>query len=138
MAERLFGLETEYALTALSANGEAVDRDETLMSMMDVARAKLPSLPDGTGRGLFLQAGARLYIDAPDHPEYSTPGGIQSVGRGALRPRRRGDVSRIHGWPICSSGASRAASLRAFCCSAATSTTAARVRLGGVNRVSSI
>jgi hypothetical protein len=73
MAERLFGLETEYALTVLGRGGGAIDRGPGLDRLMQLARRRHPNLPDNTGRGFFLASGARLYIDVPDHPEFSTP-----------------------------------------------------------------
>ncbi|HVO28042.1 MAG TPA: proteasome accessory factor PafA2 family protein [Candidatus Margulisiibacteriota bacterium] len=73
MTERLFGVETEYALTGLDARGLPIDRESVLSHFMALARARLPHIPDVTGRGLFLATGARFYIDAPDHPEFTTP-----------------------------------------------------------------
>ncbi len=73
MAERLFGIETEYALTGLDAGGKPINRDTVLAQLMRLARERLPHLPDTTGRGVFLANGARFYIDVPDHPEFTTP-----------------------------------------------------------------
>ncbi len=73
MAERLLGIETEYAFTALDAAGAPVDRLAALRRLMRLARDRYPSLSDSTGQGLFLGNASRLYIDVPDHPEYSTP-----------------------------------------------------------------
>ncbi len=73
MAERLFGIETEYALTGLDAGGNPTDRDIVLARLMRLVRGRLPYLPDPTGRGVFLANGARFYIDIPDHPEFTTP-----------------------------------------------------------------
>jgi hypothetical protein len=73
VAERLFGIETEYALTGLDAGGKPIDRDTVLAQFMRLARERLPHLPDTTGHGVFLANGARFYIDAPDHPEFTTP-----------------------------------------------------------------
>lgn len=73
MTDRLFGIETEYALTGLDGRGEPIDREIVLQQLMALARARLPHIPDVTGRGLFLATGARFYIDVPDHPEFTTP-----------------------------------------------------------------
>jgi hypothetical protein len=73
VTERLFGIETEYALTGLDARGDPIDRDTVLAHLMRLARGRLPHLPDPTGRGMFLANGARFYIDVPDHPEFTTP-----------------------------------------------------------------
>lgn len=71
--DRLFGLETEYALTALDGYGRPVDRLDVLRRMLDLARERFPTLPDHTRQGVFLPNGPRFYIDAPDHPELATP-----------------------------------------------------------------
>jgi hypothetical protein len=73
MAEGLFGVETEYALTGLDARGQPINRELVLRRLIALARARLPCIPDVTGRGLFLATGARFYIDVPDHPEFTTP-----------------------------------------------------------------
>jgi proteasome accessory factor A len=73
MNHRLFGIETEYALTGLDRHGSPVDRIEVLEWMMDLLHEKMPCIADTSGHGVFLANGARLYIDAPDHPEVTTP-----------------------------------------------------------------
>ena len=73
LTERLVGLETEYAFTVLSRQGEPLPRDAVVGRLMEVARSDLPHLPDPDCQGLFLQNGARLYIDAGLHPEFATP-----------------------------------------------------------------
>lgn len=73
MAERLLGVETEYALTGFDAGGKPLDREHVLRQLMRVARDRYPHLTDTTGRGVFLANGARFYIDVPDHPEFTTP-----------------------------------------------------------------
>ena len=73
MAELLFGVETEYAITGLSAQG-TVGRDEILSSLMEVAGRQLVHLPDMcTAGGLYLQNGSRFYVDCGLHPEMCTP-----------------------------------------------------------------
>ncbi len=72
MAERMFGLETEYAITGIEGN-QSVDRGMLVERLLDVARKRLPSLPDAQSSGIFLANGSRLYIDCGLHPELSTP-----------------------------------------------------------------
>ena len=73
MAERLFGLETEYAFTALDSAGKALARNHILCRFMQLARNELPHLRDASSSGMFLQNGSRLYVDCGLHPELSTP-----------------------------------------------------------------
>jgi hypothetical protein len=73
VAERLFGVETEYALTAIGARGQSLARAPAVEALMHLARTTLPCLPDEFSGGLFLQNGARFYIDAGLHPECTTP-----------------------------------------------------------------
>jgi hypothetical protein len=73
MAKQLFGLETEYAFTALDAQGQSVDREATVDQLMHLARSTLPHLPDMHSSGMFLQNGSRFYVDAGPHPEFCTP-----------------------------------------------------------------
>jgi hypothetical protein len=68
----LFGLETEYALTARSADGSDV-RCRALAEIMASARRGHPWLPGPSGNDLFLGCGCRLYIDVGNHIELSTP-----------------------------------------------------------------
>jgi len=70
---RLFGVETEYALTALDERGRSLDRGQVIDDLMRRARAALPHLPDEFSSGMFLQNGARFYVDAGHHPEVTTP-----------------------------------------------------------------
>ena len=71
MAELLFGMETEYAI-GFGALGGALDRSESLGRLMELARENLVSLPGGESSGLFLENGARLYVDCGHHLEYAT------------------------------------------------------------------
>jgi len=72
MAERMFGLETEYALCALGPG--CGDRAEELpRRLLDVARRTLVCLPDEQSSGVYLQNGSRLYVDVGAHPELATP-----------------------------------------------------------------
>lgn len=68
------GLETEYAFNVYGPNGEPMDRARGLHRMLEQARRQFACLTDSGGVfGVFLSNGARLYIDAGSHPEYSTP-----------------------------------------------------------------
>jgi len=70
--DRLMGVETEYAITALTPQGKNFDGQRLLEIFLRTARAELPHIPD-FGNGMFLQNGARLYGDTGMHPELSTP-----------------------------------------------------------------
>jgi len=73
MAELLFGVETEYAISGLSPQG-AVGRDEILRGLMDLATRRLVHVPDlYSSGGVFLQNGSRFYADCGLHPEICTP-----------------------------------------------------------------
>ena len=68
----MFGIETEYGLTATQRNGQLVDRSATLARLLKLTRKACCHLPDG-GNGMFLANGGRLYGDRGHHPEYCTP-----------------------------------------------------------------
>ena len=68
----LFGMETEYAIGGVSADGYALTPPELLPLLLDRARTSLPSLRDSNG-GVFLANGSRLYGDCGSHPELCTP-----------------------------------------------------------------
>ena len=67
------GVESEYAFNLYGAQEPALDRERGLKKMMSIARAQLVAVPDAQSHGLYLQNGARFYVDAGSHPEYSTP-----------------------------------------------------------------
>jgi proteasome accessory factor A len=69
VAERMFGIETEYSLSLLGPAGARVEQDRAITRFMDAARRTLAYLPDASTRGMFLQNGSRLYIDCGHHPE---------------------------------------------------------------------
>ena len=73
VADRLFGLETEYAFSALGPRGARVGQGPALSRFMELARENLPHLPDRGSSGVFLQNGSRLYLDCGGHPELATP-----------------------------------------------------------------
>ncbi|HBO43537.1 MAG TPA: hypothetical protein DD670_06325, partial [Planctomycetaceae bacterium] len=69
----MFGLETEYALSALGSFWETVEPTWLAPRFMEVARRSLPHLSSGLGPGIFLENGSRFYIDTGAHPELATP-----------------------------------------------------------------
>jgi proteasome accessory factor A len=73
VAERLFGLETEYAFSALDPQGKSVDRAASISRILDLARKRLAHLPGMNSSGIFLANGARFYVDCGLHPEMTTP-----------------------------------------------------------------
>ncbi|MEK6324269.1 MAG: proteasome accessory factor PafA2 family protein [Acidobacteriota bacterium] len=72
MAERLMGIETEYAINGLTTWGGTHDQSDLLNRFMGVARGRLVHLPD-VASGLFLGNGSRFYVDYGNHPELGTP-----------------------------------------------------------------
>lgn len=72
MAERLFGVETEYAITGL-AKDASMNRESLVCRLLELAREELVQLPDLHGNGIYLQNGSRFYVDCGLHPEFSTP-----------------------------------------------------------------
>ena len=72
MSERLMGVETEYAISALYPDSVAYDRSELVGRLLAVARDELVNLPDVCG-GIYLENGARFYLDYGNHPELTTP-----------------------------------------------------------------
>jgi proteasome accessory factor A len=73
--EPLFGIETEYAFAAWTAEPSASlpGREALLEELLLLARRRLDHIRDSGGAGLFLGNGARFYIDAGNHPELCTP-----------------------------------------------------------------
>jgi len=69
----LFGVETEYAFSALDPKGQPLSREEAVYWLMELARTKLLYLASGYDGRLFLQNGSCLYIDVGQHPEMCTP-----------------------------------------------------------------
>jgi proteasome accessory factor A len=73
VAERLFGLETEYALVLLDQHGQRIPTSSAAEWLLLAARQQLCHLPDLASSGLFLANGARFYIDCGHHPEFAGP-----------------------------------------------------------------
>src|SRR5213594_2592295 len=67
MKRRIFGLENEYGLTC-TLNGQR------RLSPDNVARYLFEKvIPGARNANVFLENGARLYVDTGFHPEYATP-----------------------------------------------------------------
>ena len=73
MAERLFGLETEYAFALLDRQGQRIAQPPATELLLETARQRLTHLPDLQSSGMFLTNGARLYVDCGHHPEFAGP-----------------------------------------------------------------
>ena len=73
MADRLFGLETEYGIVEAAGQQDGAPRDAPAFDLLKRARATAPGIDDLTRSGLFLQNGAAFYIDSGHHPEMTTP-----------------------------------------------------------------
>jgi hypothetical protein len=71
--ERLFGQETEYATIGIDAGGKPADQEMLVRCLMDLAAKHLPHLQGGGGLDIYLQNGARLYVDCGLHVEMATP-----------------------------------------------------------------
>ena len=64
---RVFGIETEYGLTAASPSGATpMDAEHAARQLFE------PLLHQGRSSNLFLRNGGRLYLDVGAHPEYAT------------------------------------------------------------------
>ncbi len=67
MDRRIFGLENEYGVTCTFRGQRRLSPDE-------VARYLFRRVVSwGRSSNVFLQNGARLYLDVGSHPEYATP-----------------------------------------------------------------
>lgn len=68
MRRRVFGIETEYGLTANSPHTQ-----ESVMDSEEAAKFLFSSVTHtGRAANLFLRNGGRLYLDVGSHPEYAT------------------------------------------------------------------
>jgi proteasome accessory factor A len=70
---RMFGVETEYAVTVLDAGGEAVAREPYVERLMHQACTRVPHVTGHRPFDAFLQNGSRLYVDVGHHPELGGP-----------------------------------------------------------------
>lgn len=73
MVRPMFGVESEYAIAGINAK-EPMRRDDLVNRFVRAARRRLAHLPDTCSpSGMFLENGARFYIDCGLHPEMTTP-----------------------------------------------------------------
>lgn len=72
MGDRLFGVETEYAISGMQGL-ESSNHDLIIRHLLDLAHTTLRNLQDGSSSGLFMENAARLYLDSGMHVEYATP-----------------------------------------------------------------
>jgi len=70
--ECLMGVETEYAISAVSRKGKSLNRQVLVQALLRIARELMPHIRD-FGNGMFLQNGSRFYVDSGLHPEFATP-----------------------------------------------------------------
>jgi proteasome accessory factor A len=68
--DRLFGVETEYAMVV--PGGRSRGRDDLDRTLVRRVSDTVPSVSDGS-RGLFCGNGSRFYVDVGHHPEWATP-----------------------------------------------------------------
>src|SRR5438874_11458230 len=88
MKRRIFGLENEYGLTC-TLNGQR------RLSPDNVARYLFEKvIPGARNANVFLENGARLYLDTGFHPEYATPE-CDDVAELVITTRRANASSRI-------------------------------------------
>src|SRR5271157_1543488 len=72
MTERLFGMEIEYGFAVCNAAGKRARATEWAERFYRLATRCLPNLPAAGCGGMFLENGARFYMDC-GHPEMTTP-----------------------------------------------------------------
>ncbi len=73
MVRPMFGVESEYAIAGMNGK-EPMRRDDLVNRFVRVASRRLAHLPDTcSSSGMFLENGARFYIDCGLHPEMTTP-----------------------------------------------------------------
>lgn len=73
MTRPMFGVESEYAIAGIHGK-EPMHRDDLVNRFVGMARRHLAHLPDmSSASGMFLENGARFYIDCGLHPEMTTP-----------------------------------------------------------------
>jgi len=67
----LLGSETEYAVAGILTSGKPVEQEVLAGWVLDLACKRHRHLV--SGHGMFLENGARFYIDRGPHAEYATP-----------------------------------------------------------------
>ena len=73
MKDRMLGLETEYAFTALDRQGRGMDREQVIERLFQLASRELSHLMARSHRGMFFPNGSLLYLDCGLHVEVATP-----------------------------------------------------------------
>jgi proteasome accessory factor A len=71
--QRMFGLETEYAIAPRDPAGPVADRRAMSAWLLERMRKATPSVRDSAGHGVFLVNAGRVYLDAGHHLEAATP-----------------------------------------------------------------
>jgi len=72
MADRLLGVETEYAISGMQG-AETANHRVIIGHLLDLAHTTLRNVRDASSSGLFIENAARLYLDSGMHVEYATP-----------------------------------------------------------------
>lgn len=67
MKRRIFGLENEYGLTCIQNGQRRLSPDNVARYLFERV------IPGARNANVFLENGARLYLDTGFHPEYATP-----------------------------------------------------------------
>ena len=67
MKRRIFGLENEYGLTCMLDGQSRLSPDNIARYLFERV------IPGARNANVFLENGARLYLDTGFHPEYATP-----------------------------------------------------------------
>ena len=67
IGRRMFGVETEYAVTGLDEHGAVMNRASLTRRLFDQAEASLVGAPDASRLGRFLGNGSCFYVDAGCH-----------------------------------------------------------------------
>ena len=89
MKRRIFGLENEYGLTC-TLNGQRLSPDNVVRYLFEKV------IPGARNANVFLENGARLYLDTGFHPEYGRPSAMTSPSSSATIRRASGS-SRTFG-----------------------------------------
>jgi proteasome accessory factor A len=89
-SRRMFGVETEYAVTAFGPDGALLPREECVNQLLRRAEHTVPHLKGHGSGDLYLQNGSRLYVDAGHHPELSSPECLNPWD--VVRYARAGDI----------------------------------------------
>jgi len=107
VAERLFGIETEYGILARTADGAVIESGAAAMELVAAASRLVPCATSLHGPGFFLANGARVYVDCGGHPELATAevttpeAAVAQVGAGErILTRAAAEIQRARGWRV--------------------------------------